>query len=403
MLQCTTGQLQERQKGGKYYYWIRLNLVDDTAKTRKERYKDKYISTGLEVGGKTGRIKNINLANEQLAIAIREYTPVGASMKFDKYVEYWLEEIKKGHDHELSTKDAYANKAKYIIEYFKGRDLSLSQVETSDIRAFSNYLHEVKSSRGKALSDVTIRDILKTAKQVFSFAQMNGHFSGKSPFLAFKMPSVQKKSDDEPYIGEDQIDEFKQLVKENCGDNYILQAAFLICLFYGLRREEVCGLRWSALRHDKIHIEHTVTRVRTLVSKDKAKSNASNRSCDIYPEIAEVFSTIKKKQAGNKALFGDSYHDSDYIFTWPDGKPFAPDYLSHKFRKMIDNSKSLDKRLHLHSLRATCVSLLAHKGKSLTDIAQWIGDSLETTERYYLRTSSKDKYETGHAMTEILF
>lgn len=403
MLRCTTGQLQERKKGGQYYYWIRLNLIDDTAKTRKDKYKDKYIPTGLLVGGKTGRLKNINLANEQLTQAIRDYTPVGATMKFDKYVEYWLEEIKKGHDHELSTKDAYANKAKYIIEYFRGQDLSLSQVEISDIRAFSNHLHEIKSSRGKALSDVFIRDILKTAKQVFSFAQMNGHYSGKSPFLAFKMPSVQKKSDDEPYIAEDQIGEFKQLVKENCDDNFILEAAFLICLFYGLRREEVCGLRWSAIRHDKIHIEHTVTRVRTLVSKDKAKSNASNRSCDIYPEIAEIFSTIKKKQADNKVLFGNCYHDSDYIFTWQDGRPFAPDYLSHKFRKMIDKSESLDKRLHLHSLRATCVSLLAHKGKSLTDIAKWIGDSLETTERYYLRTSSKNKYETGHAMTEILF
>ena len=61
MLQCTTGQLQERQKGGKYYYWIRLNLVDDTAQTRKERYKDKYIPTNLLVGGKTGRIKTNTL------------------------------------------------------------------------------------------------------------------------------------------------------------------------------------------------------------------------------------------------------------------------------------------------------------------------------------------------------
>lgn len=189
MLRCTTGQLQERQKGGKYYYWIRLNLVDDTAKTRKERYKDKYIPTNLLVGGKTGRIKNEYLANEQLTQAIRDYTPVGANMRFDKYVEYWLEEIKKGHDHEISTKESYANKARYIIDYFHDQDLSLAQVETSDIRAFSNHLHEITSSKGKPLSDLFIRDILKTAKQVFSFAQMNGHYTGRSPFSAFKMPS----------------------------------------------------------------------------------------------------------------------------------------------------------------------------------------------------------------------
>ena len=403
MLCCTTGQLQERQKGGKNYYWIRLNLVDTNAKTRKDRYKDKYIPTGLLVGGKTGRIKNLNLANEQLTQAIRDFTPVGASMQFDKYVMYWMEEIKKGHDHELSTKEAYANKARYIVDFFKDQDLTLSQVDVIHIRAFSNHLHEITSSRGKPLSDVYIRDILKTTKQIFSFAQINGDFSGRSPFASFKMPKVKKKSDDEPYIREDQVDDFKQLVRSNCDGNYILEAAFLICLFYGLRREELCGLKWSAIRHNKLHIEYTVTRVKTLVSKDRAKSNESNRSCDIYPEIAEHFSTIKEHQENNRALFGRCYQDSDFIFTWEDGHPFAPDYLTHKFRHMIDKSEALDKRLHLHSLRATCVSLLAHKGKSLSDIAQWIGDSIETTERYYLRTSAKDKYETGQAMAEILF
>ena len=59
--------------------------------------------------------------------------------------------------------------------------------------------------------------------------------------------------------------------------------------------------------------------------------------------------------------------------------------------------------MHLHSLRATCVSLLAHRGMAITDIAAWIGDSVKTTQKYYLRTSSKHKYETGMAMADILF
>lgn len=75
-------------------------------------------------------------------------------MQFDKYVQYWLEEIKKGYDHETTTKEACSNKARYIISYFHDKDLSLSQVETSDIRDFSNYLHETTSSRGRPLSDV---------------------------------------------------------------------------------------------------------------------------------------------------------------------------------------------------------------------------------------------------------
>jgi len=281
--------------------------------------------------------------------------------------------------------------------------LTLAEVEPSDIRDFISFLHEVKSSKDKPLSDVYIRDITKTCSQVFSFAQMNGHLFRQNPFVSIKMPKVRKKSDDEPYISEDQVSVFKEAVQEVCGANIFLEYAYMIGLFYGLRREEICGLRWSAIRNGNIHIEHTVSRVNTLVVKDRAKTDASNRHCAILPEINEMLARIKTEQARNRELFGNTYHDSDYVFTWPDGKPFAPDYLTHKFRKIIDSSETLDKRLHLHNLRASCVSILAHRGISISDVAQWIGDSVDTTTKYYLRTCSKNQLQTGQAMADILF
>lgn len=403
MFRCTTGQLQERNKGGKAYYWIRLNLVDDAATNRKDRYKDKYIPTGLLVGGKTGRIKNVNVANEQLTQAIREYSPIGADTRFDKYVDYWLDEIGKSHDLELTTKEAYRYKAEYITRYFSNTGLTLSEIEPSDLRAFLDYLHKTKSSQGKPLSDVYIRDIAKTCSQVFSFAQLNGHLFKASPFASVKLPKVKKKQDDEPYIAEDQIKDYIHLLQENCDSNIILESAYLVGLFYGLRREEICGLRWSAIRNGNIHIEHTVARVRTLVTKDRAKTDASVRSCAILPELQLILDKVKAEQERNRNLFGDTYLDSDYVFTWQDGRPFTPDYLSKKFRKMIDKSETLDKRLHLHNLRASCVSILAHKGISLSDIANWIGDSVDTTTKYYLRTCRNNQLETGKAMADILF
>ena len=403
MYRCTTGQLQERKKGGKEYYWIRLNLVDDTATNRKDRYKDKYIPTGLLVGGKTGRIKNINLANEQLTQAIREYSPIGTDTRFDKYVEYWLDEIDKGHELEQTTKEAYRYKAGYIMKYFRETELTLSEIEPSDLRSFLTYLHETNSSKGKPLSDVYIRDIAKTCNQIFTFAQHNGHLFKENPFASVKLPKAKKKQDDEPYIAEDQIADYIQMLQENCDSNIILESAYLVGLFYGLRREEICGLRWSAIRNGNIHIEHTVARVRTLVVKDHAKTDASVRSCAILPEVQIILDRVKETQERNRNLYGDTYHGSDYVFTWQDGHPFSPDYLSKKFRKIIDKSETLDKRLHLHNLRASCVSILAHKGVSLSDIARWIGDSVDTTTKYYLRTCRNNQLATGQAMANILF
>ena len=109
----------------------------------------------------------------------------------------------------------------------------------------------------------------------------------------------------------------------------------MIGLFYGLRRSEICGLKWSAIRNGNIYIEHTITRVNTVVAKDYAKTDASKRHCALLPEIKEMFDQIRQEQERNKLLFGNKYRDTDYIFVWQDGRPITPDYLSKSFRKIM--------------------------------------------------------------------
>lgn len=402
MLICTSGTLEEKKKGGNVYYWLRLNLVDDTANERKKKYQTKRIPTHLIVGGKTNKISNKNLANEQLTQAIREFTPIGQGTQFNDYVDYWLAEVNKSHDLETSTKEAYKYKADYIKQYFKPLDMKLAEVDTSAIRSFIDYLHGVTTAKGKPLSDVSIRDIYKTCSQVFTFAQVNGHLFKANPCASVKLPKVKSRQDDEPYIAEEQISDFRRLLDDTCQYS-ILKYAYLIGLFYGLRRSEICGLKWSAIRNGNIYIEHTITRVNTVVAKDYAKTDASKRHCALLPEIKEMFDQIRQEQERNKYLFGNKYSDTDYIFVWQDGRPITPDYLSKTFRKIIDKSITLDKRLHLHNLRASCVSILAHRGISLSDIAMWIGDSVETTTKYYLRTCKENQLQTGQAMANVLF
>ena len=402
MLTCTSGTIEKKKNGSSVYYWLRLNLVDDSATERKKRYQTKRIPTGLKVGDKTGRISNIHLANEQLTQAIREFAPIGQDTQFDDYVKYWLAEIGKSHDLETSTKEAYKYKANYIIQYFAKIDMTLAEVDTSAVKLFIDYLHSVKTAKGTQLSDVSIRDIFKTCSQVFTFAQLNGHLFKANPCASVKLPKVKSRRDDEPYIAEEQLADYRQLLDDNC-QYEILKYAYIIGLFYGMRRSEICGLKWSAIRNGNIYIEHTITRVNTVVAKDYAKTDASKRHCALLPEIKEMFDQIRQEQQRNKSLFGNKYRDTDYIFVWQDGRPITPDYLSKKFRKIIDKSITLDKRLHLHNLRASCVSILAHRGISLSDIAMWIGDSVETTTKYYLRTCSENQLQTGLAMANVLF
>ncbi len=409
MLTCNTGQVEVQSKKGVQYYRLRLCIVDDSIKSGKGRYKNKYINTDLIVGGKTGRIKNERLAEEMLTKAIREYSPIGANTNFAEYCKVWKEEKDKGHEIRKITSETYDYKLGRIISYFSDKKMTVNDITTSDLNAFKDSLYKTKKTSSaqvndKGLSDRTIRDILVLLKSIFKYAIDNGHLIGHNPAAAVKLPKKVKKSDDLPYIGEDEIADFRHELELQCQDHPFLIYAFMIALFYGLRREELCGLRWSAIRNGDLHIEHTVVKLKTTVVSDKTKTTASNRSCAILPETQEIFDKVKALQNIYKRVHGNTYQESDYIFTFEDGHPMSPDYASKRFKKIINNSANLDKRLHLHDLRASCVSILVNRGVNFKDVQKWVGhEDIRTTMDIYARTTRKRQYETGQEMAKALF
>ena len=110
------------------------------------------------------------------------------------------------------------------------------------------------------------------------------------------------------------------------------------------------------------------------------------------------------EQKKNREIFGNAYVESDYVFTWADGHPYTPDYLSRKFKRIINKSEILDKRLHLHDLRVSCVSILINKGVNIKDVQKWVGhEDIQTTMNIYARTTRKRQYETGETMAKVMF
>ena len=173
-----------------------------------------------------------------------------------------------------------------------------------------------------------------------------------SPAAKIKTPHRNVDIQQKAYIGSDDVTIFLNAIS-----GQRLEAAFLLALYYGLRREEILGLKWSAIHDDgKLQIGHTVSRVR------------------------------------NRKLFGNKYIDSDYVFTWEDGHCCSPDYLTKSFRKIVRNDNRLDDSLTLHSLRASCVSILIHSGTDIKDVQAWVGHKdVQTTLNIYARTTKNSK------------
>ena len=400
MKQCKSGRIIIRKKSKKEFYFLRLNIVDINCSDAKQRYSVKDIETGLEVSK-----RNFQKANSLLEDAISSFEDEEAKKKkqilFHEYCEKWLEDKKPSL--ELTSFEGYRYKVSIITAYFSEHSILLSDLSAEDISAFYRHLLTVERDIGhrhkagyanRTLKDVGVllRSILKDAVTL--------HYISGNPAANIKVPKTVENIEQRAYVGAEYVDTFLSAIK-----GHRLELPFTLCLYYGLRREEVLGLKWSAI-HDngKLYIEHTVAKVRTIVRKDRVKTGASYRYYPVSKPLLERLEAVRRQQAANRKRLGENYHISDYIFTWEDGRPYSPDYLTRAFKKVVRKSPELNDSLTLHSLRASCVSILIHSGVDIKDVQEWVGHrDIQTTMNIYARTNEKQKKQAEEKMLKTFF
>lgn len=279
----------------------------------------------------------------------------------------------------------------------------LSDLTAEDVRRFYSYLLTVQRSSNTHLkvgyANRTLKDIGVLTRSILKEALML-HYINENPASNVKVPHKVEDLEPRAYVGAEDVDIFLKAIK-----GHRLELPLTLCLYYGLRREEVLGLRWTSIHDDgKLYIEHTVAKVKTIVRKDRVKTGASYRYYPVSEPLMERLNAVKQEQEANKVRYGNDYHVSDYIFTWEDGRPYSPDYLTKAFKKIVRGTPELDNSLTLHCLRASCVSILIHSGVDIKDVQEWIGHrDIQTTMNIYARTNEKQKKEAETKMFQTFF
>lgn len=117
-----------------------------------------------------------------------------------------------------------------------------------------------------------------------------------------------------------------------------LQPLVYVTLYYGLRRSEAFGLKWSSIdfENNTLRIEHTVVKNLTVMEKDTTKTASGNRIYALLPEVWELLLELKEK----RALFGNTVQKSDYVFTWPDGRLYHPQCITDVFKRCSGDTAS---------------------------------------------------------------
>lgn len=170
------------------------------------------------------------------------------------------------------------------------------------------------------------------------------------------------------------IDQAKALI--DVMDDGVYGCLFRLALSSGLRRSELCGLRWVDVDLDRgrLRVAQGLHRSpgKGLVVEEP-KTEHSRREVALSQTGKEALRARKKGQAAEHLLAANLWTDTGYIFTDPWGRPVDPDRVTHEF-KTVAGAAGLPK-MNLHQLRHGAATLMLTQGVPLKIVQETLGHS----------------------------
>lgn len=151
-------------------------------------------------------------------------------------------------------------------------------------------------------------------------------------------------------------------------------ALFLLELTTGIRRGQVCGLRWESINLDtgevSIHDNRVVVGGQ---ARDKAggKTQNADKTIAIDRTTVNALREWRKLQDQERAFYGDDYHPGNYVFTFKDGRPPHPDTIRKRFDRIAADAGL--PRITFHDLRHSYATAALKSGVGPKIVSDRIG------------------------------
>lgn len=381
-----TGSIYER-KG--IYYAIVSYYVDG-------RRKQKSISTGLPVKGNKRRALEF-LENLKRTYETKESMENmdGSRLLMTDYMDEWLKIVKPLV--ERATYKSYDNMVSARIRpHFEKLNLLLTEVEPKHIKMLYDEILE------QGYTTNTVIHYHAVLHQALAYAVKNDYILS-NPADRVKRPKKNKHISS--FYTKEEILTLLDIAKDDP-----IYIPIVLSAYYGFRRSETLGMRWSAIDFENktITVNHKVTELtengKTIVyAEDKLKTKSSYRTLPLIPVVEEKLLEHKAKLERNQKLFGNSYCKEymDYVCVDEMGKLFRPNFVSDHFGWLL--KKYGLKKLTFKELRHSCASMLVAEGIPMKSIQEWLGHSnFSTTADIYSHIDYHAKQQSAAAIGNAL-
>ena len=391
-------------------YYMVLSLPDPVTGKKKPV----WFPTGLKVkGNKTQANKMLQKARRDATKGILPTRPkagatdqinfptitsadLRSNMLFAHYILFWLEANRPTW--EETTYAAYHRVITgTIAPYFEEKMISLDKLTTMDIQNFYSSLKQKGNSGNTILHfHANIRKSLADAVKKYKLIPYN-------PAADVTRPKIDNFVSN--YYDAQQLAVMLEAFKDSS-----IELPVALAAFYGFRRSEVLGLKWSAIdfKNNTITVSHTVARMHIdgemkLITKNRTKNKSSFRSLPLIPQVKKMLLEAKNRQKQNQKACKKEYDTRflEYICVDDMGTLLFPDRVSHGFSERI---KKLDlPHIRFHDLRHSCASLLLANGISLKEIQLWLGHSnFATTANIYAHLDMSSKQASANTIAGCL-
>ena len=183
-----------------------------------------------------------------------------------------------------------------------------------------------------------------------------------NPSVGCKLPP--KKAAEMKVLTKDEIRRFLIQAKEN---DFFEMA--LLELSTGLRRGELCALKWTDLnlRTGALHVQRQVIHIDGGPQVSVPKTKSSNRTIILPPAVRDMLLVLKERT------------ESEWIFPSPvkEGNPYDPQSVYRKMRKVLDRAEC--KPIRFHDLRHTFATMALENGMDIKTLSATIGHVSSST------------------------